>query len=370
MRLADGMSGLNGGVPEDPLRPLARQQGRMTFGVLIPHFGAHASRQRIVAGSMLVERLGFDAVWVRDHLLWTPHGHEGTDLTFVEPLAALAAIASVTERIYLGTAVLIPLRWPLKLAQDLAALSYLSGGRVIAGLGTGHNHEELAAAGFDADERREILAETVVILRRIWSEDVVTHAGPRFPFESVRIEPKPVRALPIWYGGTTRASVRAAVAAYDGWMPSGMPIDTLDDRLAYMAERAAEADRPAPSVSLVPRVSIARSRAEARRGLDVHALSTGSEGSKFWLKPKSGSFDTIDDLRGIVVVGDPDEVVDQILELSERPIDHFVFDLRGQFDRYEESLELIAERVLPSVRAKPANGDGVSGIVQPEMSER
>jgi probable F420-dependent oxidoreductase len=333
------------------LRPLDRRGGMMTFGVLVPHFGANASRDRIISGSASVERLGFDAVWVRDHLLWTPHGHEGTDLTFVEPLAALAAIAGVTTRIYLGTAVLIPLRWPLKLAQDLAALSYLSGGRVIAGLGTGHKHAELAAAGLDAEYRREILAETVEIIRRIWAEDNVTHPGPRFPFESVSIRPKPVAPLPLWYGGTTRASVRAAVASYDGWMPGGTPIDTLDDRLAYMKEQAAAAGRRIPTIAFVPRVSIARDRGVARRGINVEALSTGSEGSKFWLKPKSGAFQTIEDLRGIIVVGEPDEVVEQILEIAQRQVDHFVFDLRGQFDRYEESLELIAERVLPAVKA-------------------
>jgi alkanesulfonate monooxygenase SsuD/methylene tetrahydromethanopterin reductase-like flavin-dependent oxidoreductase (luciferase family) len=82
----------------------------------------------------------------------------------------------------------------------------------------------------------------------------------------------------------------------------------------------------------------------------VAALAAGSEGSKYWLKPKSGAFETIDDLRGVIVLGSPQDVVEQILQLADRPIDHFVFDLRDQFDRYEESLELIAERVLPDVR--------------------
>jgi probable F420-dependent oxidoreductase len=338
--------------PRDPLHPLARREdGTMSFGVLIPHFGQHASPERIIRGSQLVERLGFDAVWVRDHLLWTPHAHESPNVTFVEPLTALAAIASVTERIYLGTAVLIPLRWPLKLAQDLAALSYLSGGRVIAGLGTGHKHAELAATGFDADYRREILAETVGIIRRIWGEDIVSHDGPRFPFQDVRIEPKPVAPIPLWYGGTTRASVRTAVGSYEGWMPGGTPIDTLDDRLRYMQELVAAAGTRRPTISMIPRLKISTDREEARRGLDVKALSSGSEGSKWWLPPRSGSFETIEDLKGILVVGEPDEVADQILELAERPIDHFVFDLRGQFERYEESLELIAERVLPRLRA-------------------
>lgn len=337
----------------DPLHPLARRDGQLTFGVLVPHFGAHASPARIIAGSAKAEHLGFDAVWVRDHLLWSPHGHEGTDLTFVEPLEALAAIASVTNRIFLGTAVLIPLRWPLKLAQDLASLSYLANGRVIAGLGTGHRQDELAAAGFNADDRREILAETVEIVRKIWTQQSVTHVGPRFPFEAVEIAPKPTMPIPLWYGGGTRASARVAAQSYDGWMPAGLPIPTLDDRLAHLGEQAALAGRRLPTVSFIPRTSIALDRDVARRGIDIQGLSTGSEGSRFWL-PKPGGYNTIDDLRGIAVIGEPNEVVEQILEIAERPVDHFVFDLRGQFDHYEESLELIAERVLPAVRAERA----------------
>lgn len=353
------------GGPTGPLdlSPLART-GELTFGVLVPHFGAHATPDRIIDGSVRVERLGFDALWVRDHLLWKPHGHEGTDITFVEPLATLAAIASVTKHIVLGTAVLIPLRWPLKLAQDLAALSYLSNGRMVAGLGTGHNHDELGAVGFDAEDRREILAETVEIIRRVWTEDSVTHPGPRFPFNAVRIAPKPVRPIPLWYGGGTRASVRAAVVAYDGWMPGGMPLNTLDDRVTYLLEQAALAGRRPPTVALVPRVSIATDREVARRGIDIEALSTGSEGSKFWLTPESGSFDTIEDLRGIAVVGEPNEVAEQVLEIAEHQVDHFVFDLRGQFDRYEESVDLIAERVLPTVRAELARRH--QGVPRPD----
>jgi probable F420-dependent oxidoreductase len=326
----------------------------MTFGLLLPHFGAHARPDRLLAGTATAERLGFHAAWVRDHLLWSPHKSEGSDLTFVEPLTVLAAAAAMTERIILGTAVLIPLRWPLKLAQDLASLSWLSGGRVVAGLGTGHRHDELAAAGFEAAARREILAETVEILRLVWSERRASHDGPRFPFREVDIEPKPSRPIPLWYGGTTRAAVRTAVAAYDGWMPAGMPLTTLDDRLALLRELAGSVGRRL-TVAIVPRVRIARTRSDARRGIDIAALSGGSEGAKYWLPPASGNYDRIDDLRGILVVGEPDEVVEQVLELAARGVDHFVFDVRNQFDRYEATVELIAERVLPSLRAATAS---------------
>lgn len=320
----------------------------MTYGVLVPHFGEHATRERILGSGALAERLGFDAVWVRDHLLWKPHGMEGTDLTFIEPLEVLAALAATTSRVVLGTAVLIPLRWPLKLAQDLATLSYLSGGRVAAGLGMGSNHAELAAAGFSRETRKQVFIETAAILREVWAADDVTFAGERFSFEGITIRPKPVAPIPLWYGGTTRASVRNAVAHCDAWMPGRIPLATLDDRLGYLSELEGQQGRRLVR-SIIPLVKIDRDRAKARSGLDVEALAGSSEASKDWIAP-SGGFQTLDDLGGIVAAGEPDEVADQIALIAERGIDHFVFDLRMQFNTFEESLELIAERVLPQLQ--------------------
>jgi probable F420-dependent oxidoreductase len=333
------------------LRALSRRGGCPTFGVMMPHFGAQASRERVIDGSALVERLGFDAVWVRDHLLWTPHGHETGNLTFIEPMLALAAVAAVTRRIYLGTAVLIPVRAPLKLAQELATLSYLSEGRVVAGLGAGHFHDELVAAGMDPDRGQDILAETTEIVRAVWGNEIAKYAGDLFSFDSVRMEPKPAAPLPLWYGGTTQAAIRRVVARFDGWIPGGLPHATMDARLRYLADRCAEAGRPMPVVGNILGTYISRNRAEAVARVDVKSLSTASEGSKFWVKPASGSFDTLQDLRGMLAVGEPGDVVEQVVELAQRPIDHIVFDLRHQFETYEESLELIASAVLPAVRA-------------------
>jgi alkanesulfonate monooxygenase SsuD/methylene tetrahydromethanopterin reductase-like flavin-dependent oxidoreductase (luciferase family) len=330
-------------------RPLDRTADGMTYGVLVPHFGAHATADRIIGGSRRAEELGFDAVWVRDHLLWKPHGMEGSDRTFIEPLASLNSIGAVTERIVLGTAVLIPLRWPLKLAQDLAAMSYLHGNRVIAGLGMGSNHAELAAAGFNREQRKLIFIEMAEIIRRVWAEDDVTFEGEFFRFENVTITPKPAETIPIWYGGTSRMSVRTTVAHCDAWMPGRIPLASLDDRLQLLAELEAETGRRITR-AIIPLVKVDTDRDRARADIDIDALAGSSEASKTWIVPEGG-FQTIEDIRGIAVIGEPDEVVEQIVEIAGRGIDHFVFDLRMQFDRYEETLELIAERVLPALRA-------------------
>ena len=92
---------------------------KMQFGVLLPHFGKEASPSRIIDGSRMCEELGFHSVWVRDHLIWHPHGMEKSGLKFVEPIVTLSAVAAVTKKIILGIAVLVPVRWPLKVSQDL-----------------------------------------------------------------------------------------------------------------------------------------------------------------------------------------------------------------------------------------------------------
>ncbi len=321
----------------------------MEFGMLLPHFGQHCRPDRLVDYSRRLEALGFDSVWVRDHLIWKPHGMEGTDQTFVEPFVTLAAVAGATKRIGLGTAVLIPIRWPLKVAQEYASLSYISGGRVEAGFGLGSNPAEFAAAGFTVAEREQIFAETVAICRRVWTEDNVSWKGERFEFENVTISPKPVKPINIWYGGTTRASVRRAVEHCDGWLPGRIPMATLDDRLAYLRKLTAQGARRI-KVGVIPLVVVDSDREKARAKLDVQALAGSSEGSRHWVKPPSGEFRTIEDLEGLVVVGNPEECALGIRKFAERGVDLFIFDLRLQFEEYEGKAELVAREVLPHVR--------------------
>src|SRR6266849_1461656 len=179
----------------------------MQFGMLLPHFGEHCTPERLIEGSRKLEEWGYDSVWVRDHLLWHPHGMEGTNRTFVDAFITLAAVAGATRRIALGSAVLIPLRWPLKVAQDIASLSYISQRRVEAGFGIGSGPAELATAGFCFEDRERIFVETVQICKRIWTEDSVTWRGEQFQFEDVTLEPKPIAPIPTWYGGSTVAAV-------------------------------------------------------------------------------------------------------------------------------------------------------------------
>ncbi|MBI2180687.1 MAG: LLM class flavin-dependent oxidoreductase [Deltaproteobacteria bacterium] len=318
----------------------------MKFGVLLPHFGKEASSSRLIDGSRMCEELGFESVWVRDHLLWHPHGMEKAGLKFVEPLITLAAIAAVTKKTILGTAVLIPVRWPLKLSQDLASLSYMAGGRVIAGIGLGSTPAELTAAGLKGEERVEILRETVEICRHIWKENNASYKGKIFSFDDVTIEPKPVDPIPFFYGGSTRASIRRVAEYCDGWIAGRVPMATFDDRLKYLRSLTER------NIALanIPIVCIEKDRAKALARVNVEELAGSSEGSKHWVKPPSGRFSTIEDLEGLLIAGNPDDCAKEIEKFRQRGIEHLVLDLRLQYDRYEEILRLISEELLPRYR--------------------
>jgi alkanesulfonate monooxygenase SsuD/methylene tetrahydromethanopterin reductase-like flavin-dependent oxidoreductase (luciferase family) len=319
---------------------------KIKFGVLLPHFGRDASPSRLIEGSRMCEELGFDSLWVRDHLIWHPHGMEKAGLKFVEPFITLAAVAAVTKRIILGTAVLIPVRWPLKLSQNLASLSYIAGGRVIAGIGLGFTPSELSAVGLNGDDREQIVRESVAICRQIWKENQASYRGKLFAFDNVTIEPKPAEPIPFFYGGSTRGSIRRVVEYCDGWIPGRVPLATFDDRVKYLRTLT---DRKI-TLGNIPVVCIDKDRAKAVAKINIKELAGSSEGSPHWIKPPSGRFETIQDLEGLLIVGNPDDCAKEIDKFVQRDVEHLVIDLRLQYDHYEETLKLISEELLPRYR--------------------
>jgi alkanesulfonate monooxygenase SsuD/methylene tetrahydromethanopterin reductase-like flavin-dependent oxidoreductase (luciferase family) len=110
----------------------------MKFGLLLPHFGEHANKRMLLDGSVLAESYGFDSVWVRDHLVFEPHGEmENPDPNYYEALTTLTAIGAVTEKISLGTGSLIPFRHPVHTALTIGTMAQLLGDRLIMGWGAG-----------------------------------------------------------------------------------------------------------------------------------------------------------------------------------------------------------------------------------------
>ncbi|MGH8872714.1 MAG: TIGR03619 family F420-dependent LLM class oxidoreductase [Acidimicrobiia bacterium] len=329
----------------------------MRFGLILPHFGEHASRELLIDRAKEIEEMGFDSVWVRDHLIYTPHGMESPDRTFLEPLLTLAAVAGTTNRLRLGTAVLVPIRWPIKLAQNLATLDFLAPGRVVAGMGLGNTRMDFEATGLDDESREQIMSETIEIARRLWTEDAVTHHGEAFAFEDVTLYPKPASPIPFVYGGTTRAAVRRAVSMMDGWIPGRIPLATLDARLAYLRELADEVGKKM-MLGTIPLVIAHPDRDRAREGVEPEKLGVSSAGAKYWVKPPSGEFRTIEDLEGLLLAGDRDDILGSVAKFADRGLDLVVLDLRLQFDRFWEQVELLADWVLPEFDSEAVGSPG------------
>ncbi|MGH7854029.1 MAG: LLM class flavin-dependent oxidoreductase, partial [Candidatus Binatia bacterium] len=243
---------------------------KLKFGLLLPHFCEHASLASCLDGAKRAESYGFDSVWVRDHLVFEPHGIEGSDNTHIEGLLLLSAIAATTKNISLGTAMAICHRHPIHLAQLFAGLSAISDGRVIMGMGLGGFPHEFAAVGYPTglEERAELVRSNVQICRALWAGETVAFKNGYFDFTDVGLKPTPVKPIPIWYGGGTPAACRRAVEYCDGWMPARITLATFTKLVAYIRELCQKTDKPMISAAVMPFTSVGRDRETALRGVN------------------------------------------------------------------------------------------------------
>jgi probable F420-dependent oxidoreductase len=201
------------------------------------------------------DRLGFESVWIPEHLVFTTDlstaTYPGTGEPGIAPHtplydapAYLCALAATTSRIRLGTAVhLFALRHPFVSARAFATLDRISGGRAIAGVGAGWYEGEWIAAGLDFRTRGRRLDEAIAVARRLWTEETVEHHGEFFDFPEVAFEPKPVQnPLPVLVGGESDAALRRA-ARCDGWISMPQTLEAAAARLRRLRRFREEAGR-------------------------------------------------------------------------------------------------------------------------------
>ena len=324
----------------------------MKYGLLLPHFGEQADRDKLLVGSRRAEELGFDSVWVRDHLVFEPHGEmEKPDRTFYDALTTLTAIGAVTSRIELGTGSLIPFRHPLVTALMVGTMTQLFGRRLILGFGAGTFDHEFEAIGLGEADRVELVRSNAKILRQVAVENDVTYKDEYFSFEDVTIEPKPVGGpVPFWYCGGTPRSARLAVEFCDGWMPGRISLATMAKRIETMKELSAEQGKAMPTVAVIPPTSIEATREEALQHVNIPGLLAWANKSKWAVKPPSGTFETVDDLEGQLIAGDVDGAVEECRKFEAAGVEHLVFDFRFKFDKWFDQIELLGNEVLPKLK--------------------
>lgn len=206
------------------------------------------------------ETMGYDSLWVYERALFPEpatqglYGIEGLPWPdayrgVAEPLVTLTLAAAATERVRLGSSVLVaPLHQPFQLAKSLATLDAASGGRVIAGFGTGWSVDEYAAAGIrPIAERGKVLDEVIGVCRAVWGPDPVRYDGRITKIESAVVGPKPARPIPILLAAGGKKALTRLVDHADGWLPVAMSgPERLAGQWRELRDLAAERGREAP----------------------------------------------------------------------------------------------------------------------------
>lgn len=239
----------------------------MQLGVHLPQVGPNATREGVLALARRAEELGFDSLWVSDHVVvprqirgqypgaggaWGAAFPVPPDWPFLEAISTLLFAAGFTQRLLLGISVLVvPQRNPVLTAKMLATLDVLSGGRLIFGAGIGWLPEEFAALDVPFAQRGARTEEYLRLIKALWTEDHPSFRGRFYSLDDVGFYPKPLQKPhpPIWMGGWAEAALRRVARLADGWH-SGGPPQALAERYQLLRRFAKEAGRDPDAVAL------------------------------------------------------------------------------------------------------------------------
>ncbi|MEU6394440.1 LLM class F420-dependent oxidoreductase [Streptomyces sp. NPDC046939] len=234
------------------------------LGLGLPQMRQYDVGRDIPDVARAAEDIGYDSLWVFERILFPEPARQGLYgipglpwpdryRSVADPLVSLTLAAAVTSRARLGTSVLVaPLHVPFQLARALASLDAASGGRVVAGLGTGWSRDEYAAAGVAPFERRgKVLDELIAVCRAVWGPDPVAYEGELTTIAPSVVGPKPAGPLPILLPANSARAARRLVDRADGWMPAATGAEALKRQWAELRALAEERGRTAPLQSVL-----------------------------------------------------------------------------------------------------------------------
>jgi probable F420-dependent oxidoreductase len=236
-------------------------------GIQMAQVGPAAGAAAVRTSAQAAEALGYHSVWTRDRLLAPQkagagdgdgHADSRTEpVRSLDPLATLAFVAAVTERVRLGTSVLVgPWYPPVLLARTLASLDVLSGGRLTVGLGLGWSADECAAAGVGRPGRAARQDELLDVLGAAWGPERIGPVDGADPVPCVGLRPLPRPRPPILLAGSTPAALERVARRADGWNPTGVPVERLAPMWSAIRDRAGSHGREPNALLLVVRAEI------------------------------------------------------------------------------------------------------------------
>ena len=238
----------------------------MEFGLHLPDAGHQATRDGMLAYARVAEEAGYASLWSSDHIAWPdpanlasryPYAEDNSGFPpagspWLDCLGSLQFVAAVTERVRLGTTVLIiGYRGALQQAKAWATLDHLSGGRAILGVGVGWMKEEFEAIGMPWDRRGERADETLEILEALWAQESVSFDGPFTRFGPVGFSPKPPNGhIPVWVGGHTPAAFRRTARYGDAFHAAFCTPERLAEEWAGVRKACDAIDRDPATIEL------------------------------------------------------------------------------------------------------------------------
>lgn len=302
------------------------------LGLGLPQMQQYTIGKDVPDVARAAEDIGYDSLWVFERALFPEPATQGLYgiagvpwpdryRNVADPLVTLALAAAATERAELGTSVLVaPLHLPFQLAKSLATLDAASGGRMIAGFGTGWSLDEYAASGVRPfEERGRVLDEIVAVCRAVWGPDPVVHDGPVTRIASAVVGPKPARPIPIMLAASTGRALQRLVDHADGWLPVAAGAERVAAQWRQVRELAEERGRTAP-LRTVLRVNTSR-RAKPYEGAHRRPFQ-----------------------------GDVDQIVADLVEHARIGLDEILIDLQGEA-RDAQELKDVAAEVFEKARA-------------------
>ncbi len=293
------------------------------------YLGFPATTKAIVETACKAEVLGFDALFVNDHIIVDDSPRSAPWRNVYDPLMVLSYVAARTSKVKLGTSVLImPYRNPIVTAKMFATLDQMSEGRAIAGIGAGWSEAEYDALGEPFRQRGARTNEYLRLWKACWEPGPTTFHGRFFSFDNMHVNPKPVQQPhpPIWIGGSSHASLRRAARFAQVWAPTPTALPDLIDNQTYLRDVCTEIEREdVPRTRMSFRVNFSSITGSSAAGSD---RPTGQ--------------------------GSPEQVASDMKRYrQEAGLDEFQINFNGcgSLQQLLDSMDLLVQEVIPKVDA-------------------
>jgi probable F420-dependent oxidoreductase len=301
------------------------------------------------------EALGYHSVWGNDHMTTQNYVRKEFPVPprFWEPLVTYAFLAAHTSKLRFGTGILVlPMRRDIVVtAKQIATLDHLSNGRLEIGVGVGAYREEFEALNPDARVHRgNMVEEGVQALQLLFTKRVASFEGKYYKFKDVELFPKPKQArLPVYFGGNNPAQLRRTAELGDGWVPAGLPTETLRSMVAQLKEMTEAAGRQFSGIQIAPQYVV-------HLGRDQHKTIARYKESQMYKHFESLRKSTLKgqaavNSEDVNLIGSIDVVVSRAQAFKEAGVTHFLglFFAANSVAELLDQMQMFAEEVRPKI---------------------